>query len=128
MYLIIDGLVQIVSKNLSTIYAEVGQDAYFGEVALFFGLNRTATVRYLSRLYRRCKTDCTLLKLRKHVVMETLKEYSHVQDSIKSKAKFHYEEYLKRIENMSATTAVITTNESTLSDLLKKVNIRHNLY
>lgn len=45
MYFVIDGTVQIVSQNLKTVYAEVGKDAFFGEVSLFYDINRTATVR-----------------------------------------------------------------------------------
>lgn len=45
MYFIIDGTVQIISSDGKQIYAEMGKDSYFGEVGLFYDINRTASVR-----------------------------------------------------------------------------------
>jgi hypothetical protein len=45
MYFIIDGVVQIVSNDMTQIYAEIGKNGYFGEVGLFYDINRIASVR-----------------------------------------------------------------------------------
>jgi CRP-like cAMP-binding protein len=45
MYIVLDGIAEVVSEDGKTVYAELGADSFFGEVALFFDVPRTATVR-----------------------------------------------------------------------------------
>jgi CRP-like cAMP-binding protein len=45
MYIILYGIAEVVSEDGRTVYAELGINSFFGEVALFFEVPRTATVR-----------------------------------------------------------------------------------
>jgi len=57
MFFIISGEVQVESDDGSKIYAEMGQNSFFGEVALFYDIKRTANIR--------AKTQCTVMELYK---------------------------------------------------------------
>ncbi|KAJ3332127.1 hypothetical protein HDU91_003165, partial [Kappamyces sp. JEL0680] len=72
------------------------------------------------------KADSTLLKLSKRVVIDTLKEYSNLQETIKAQAQVHYDAHLKRSLPISSAAASVATDESTVADLLKKMSIFAN--
>jgi len=57
MFFIISGEVQVESDDGNKIYAEMGQNSFFGEVALFYDIKRTANIR--------AKTQCTVMELDK---------------------------------------------------------------
>jgi len=57
MFFIISGEVQVESDDGSKVYAEMGQNSFFGEVALFYDIRRTANIR--------AKSQCTVMELYK---------------------------------------------------------------
>jgi len=88
MFFIISGEVQVESDDGSKIYAEMGQNSFFGEVALFYDIKRTANIR--------AKTQCTVMELYKDVLDKLLKEYKDIELQMKAIAKENYDLFQKR--------------------------------
>jgi CRP-like cAMP-binding protein len=88
MFFIISGEVQVESDDGSKIYAEMGQNSFFGEVALFYDIRRTANIR--------AKSQCTVMELYKDVLDKLLKEYSGIENQMKAIAKENYDLFQKR--------------------------------
>ncbi|KAI8929535.1 cyclic nucleotide-binding-like protein [Entophlyctis helioformis] len=88
MYFVIDGAVQVVSEDLQTVYAEMAKLSFFGEVSMFYEVNRTATVRASAR--------STLVDLSKEALESVLAQYTTIRTQVQAKAVENYKLYLKR--------------------------------
>jgi len=71
MYLMRRGLVEVLSKDKSSVVANLGPGSYFGEVGLIFGEARTADVR--------AKTYCELAMLKKSDLDEVLVDFPLIE-------------------------------------------------
>ena len=90
MFFVLDGAAEVISANGAIVYAELPVNTFFGEVSLFFEVNRTATVR--------AKTFTTVIELSKSALKTVLDQHSELRELILSKANENYEVYKKRQE------------------------------
>jgi len=97
MFFIISGEVQVESDDGSKVYAEMGQNSFFGEVALFYDIRRTANIR--------AKTQCTVMELCKDVLDKLLKEYSDIENQLKAMAKENYDLFQKREQEIKIASS-----------------------
>lgn len=92
MFFIVTGNVQVESDDGQTVYAEMGQNSFFGEVALFYDITRTANVR--------TKTLCTVMELQKDVLDNLLKQYKDIESEMKAIATENYKLFKKREDDI----------------------------
>lgn len=92
MFFVISGIVQVESDDGTKIYAEMGQNSFFGEVALFYSISRTANIR--------TKTQCTIMELYKEDLVKTLKQYPNIETHMRAIAEENYKLFLKREEEI----------------------------
>ncbi|KAJ3050221.1 hypothetical protein HK097_008814 [Rhizophlyctis rosea] len=88
MYFLIDGEAQVISDDGSTVYAELKPSSFFGEVALFYEVSRTATVR--------ASTKLTLFELDKSDLGEVLDQHPQLQETMKKTAEENWLLFQKR--------------------------------
>ncbi|TPX33320.1 hypothetical protein SmJEL517_g03772 [Synchytrium microbalum] len=89
MFILADGIADVVGgPNNEKVYAELQNQSFFGEVALFFQVRRTATVR--------ARVRCTTLELSKEVLQTTLSEHQSVREAVRRSAQANYALYLER--------------------------------
>ncbi|KAJ3277606.1 hypothetical protein HK104_003166, partial [Borealophlyctis nickersoniae] len=88
MFFVIDGSADVVSDDGVTVYAEMGPSSYFGEVALFFEVNRTATVR--------ARTRTTMFELSKEALWKVLDQHPALKSTMQVKARENYELFQSR--------------------------------
>ena len=88
MFIILTGNLEILSSDGSQVYGQLSKNSYFGEVSMFFGEARTASVR--------CKTDVTYLEIDRATLELTFSRYEKVKDSIYKVAHRNYQTYLER--------------------------------
>ena len=88
MVIILHGHVEIISPDGIQVYGELSKNSYFGEVSMFFGEARTATVR--------CKTAVTYLELNHEIFERTVSRYEKVKQCIYKVAQQNYQAYLDR--------------------------------
>ena len=115
MYFIIDGTVEVVSSDGTQIFAEMSKDSFFGEVSLFYNINRTASVR--------AKTETTLIVLGKSDLDSTLLSYPDLKESIQIVASENYRSHCARKQSASLAKGIseaMTSIEAT-TDYLKQV-------
>ncbi|KAJ3168607.1 hypothetical protein HDU88_001499 [Geranomyces variabilis] len=107
MYFVLDGTAEVISEDGATIYAELNATSFFGEVALLFEVNRTATVR--------SRTRTTLFELRKDALTAVLDQNSTSSSgaefarTMRERAKANFELFQSRqrkVEEMSAGAPV----------------------
>ncbi|KAJ3040797.1 hypothetical protein HDV00_010412 [Rhizophlyctis rosea] len=96
MYFLVDGEAQVVSDDGSTVYAELKPSSFFGEVALFYEVARTATVKAKSR--------STMFELDKDDLWEVLNQHPALQDTMKATAQENYELFMKRQRGVEKIT------------------------
>ncbi|KAJ3159299.1 hypothetical protein HDU86_001902 [Geranomyces michiganensis] len=103
MYFVLDGTAEVVSEDGATIYAELNATSFFGEVALLFEVNRTATVR--------ARTRTTVFELRKDALTAVLDQNSRSPSgaefarTMRERAKANFELFQSRqrkVEEMSS--------------------------
>ncbi|KAJ3414709.1 hypothetical protein HDV05_006146 [Chytridiales sp. JEL 0842] len=82
MFFVVDGVAKVISEDGSNIYGEFTANTFFGEVALFFEINRTATVR--------SDSVCTVFELHKHVLKDLLSQHPDLRDKMAAKAEENY--------------------------------------
>ncbi|KAI9331646.1 hypothetical protein DFJ73DRAFT_781474 [Zopfochytrium polystomum] len=104
MFFVMDGTACVVSENGETVYGEITSGSFFGEVALFYEVNRTATVR--------ARTVCTCFELSKGVLDRILKQYPEMEEAVREKARQNYVLFLAR-ENAIKIAAVEDTQRFT---------------
>jgi len=97
MFFIISGEVQVESDDGSKVYAEMGQNSFFGEVALFYDIRRTANIR--------AKSQCTVMELHKDVLDKLLKEYRGIENQMKAIAKENYDLFQKREQEIKIASS-----------------------
>ncbi|KAL6600667.1 hypothetical protein U3516DRAFT_561429 [Neocallimastix sp. 'constans'] len=97
MFFIISGEVQVESDDGSKVYAEMGQNSFFGEVALFYDIRRTANIR--------AKSQCTVMELYKDVLDKLLKEYSGIENQMKAIAKENYYLFQRREQEIKIASS-----------------------
>ncbi|KAI9206670.1 uncharacterized protein BJ171DRAFT_16301 [Polychytrium aggregatum] len=88
MYFVVDGIAEVTSEDGSTVYAELGENSFFGEVALFFEVNRTASVQ--------SKTGCTVFELSKDSLHSVLDKHPSLQAKMREKALENYNLFQSR--------------------------------
>ena len=82
MFIILEGTAAVVSEDGQTIYAELTNNNFFGEVALFYDINRTATVR--------AQVDLTLFELTKEAFQMVLNSHPVFAKKLLEIAAFNY--------------------------------------
>lgn len=97
MFFIISGEVQVESDDGSKVYAEMGQNSFFGEVALFYDIRRTANIR--------AKSQCTVMELYKDVLDKLLKKYQDIENKMKAIAKENYDLFQKREQEIKIASS-----------------------
>ncbi|KAJ3170000.1 hypothetical protein HDU87_000523 [Geranomyces variabilis] len=107
MYFVLDGTAEVVSEDGGTIYAELNATSFFGEVALLFEVNRTATVRSRTRttLFELCKDALTAV-LDQNSTSPSGAEFAR---TMRERAKANFELFQSRqrkVEEMSAGAPV----------------------
>lgn len=84
MFLVAMGTAEVVSESGDAVYAEIAPGSFLGEVALFYDVSRTASVR--------ARGDLTVFELAKGDLERVLKEYPSVEDNVRQKAAENYEQ------------------------------------
>jgi CRP-like cAMP-binding protein len=97
MFFVISGVVQVISEDGKTVFAKMGGNTFFGEVALFFDVPRTATVR--------ARDKCVLFELEKSSVRDILKQYPKIEKNIVLIAENNYKLFKKRQESVKKVAA-----------------------
>ncbi|HMV35704.1 MAG TPA: ion transporter [Turneriella sp.] len=95
MYFISRGKVEVVSEDGKTVYATLGDGAFFGEIALLFSSERTASVR--------AAEYCDLYTLDKYTFDNVLSKFPGVAEHVKIMAE---ERRQRTIAERSDATAV----------------------
>ncbi|KAJ3022550.1 hypothetical protein HKX48_005868 [Thoreauomyces humboldtii] len=100
MYFVLDGTAEVVSEDGTAVYAELVPNSYFGEVALLFAVNRTATVR--------SRTQTTMFELSKDALTTVLAQYPSFEQNMKDRAEANLELFQnrqKKVEEISDKAA-----------------------
>ncbi|KAI8921947.1 cyclic nucleotide-binding-like protein, partial [Powellomyces hirtus] len=128
MYFVLDGIAEVVSEDGLTIYAELNPNSFFGEVALLFEVNRTATVR--------SRTQTTMFELSKDALTTVLEQNSSGKGgesefviNMKARAKANFElfqERQKKVEEISTGAPVEEFGLEATANRLKQVSIFQN--
>ncbi|KAJ3098251.1 hypothetical protein HDU97_004173 [Phlyctochytrium planicorne] len=79
MYFVVDGTAEVISSDGLEVFGTLLQNTFFGEVALFFDVNRTASVR--------ARTVCTLFELDKDSLKKVLQQHKTLRDQMQEKAE-----------------------------------------
>ncbi|KAI9326481.1 hypothetical protein DFJ73DRAFT_965112 [Zopfochytrium polystomum] len=115
MFFVMDGTACVVSESGDTVYSEITSDSFFGEVALFYKVKRTATVI--------ARTVCTCFELHKDVLQRILVHHPQLEERVREKARQNYEMALARelaIKAVNVEDAQKFTEEAII-ERLKKV-------
>ncbi|KXS20691.1 camp-binding domain-like protein, partial [Gonapodya prolifera JEL478] len=88
MFFVVEGLAEVVSEDGFKTYAQMRGGSFFGEVALFYDVARTATVLV--------REECTLLELHKEELMHVLSKYPLVEEAVRQVTDENYQLYLVR--------------------------------
>ncbi|KAJ3175998.1 hypothetical protein HK101_010525 [Irineochytrium annulatum] len=118
MFFVVDGLAEVVSEDGTQVFGEMPPNTFFGEVALFFEVNRTATVR--------SKTSCALFELDKDALNAILSQHSLLKEEMTAKAEENFrlaQERKKAVLQLSTQNAVAFDVEATVHRL-KKVGLK----
>ena len=99
MFFIIDGLAAVVSEDMKTTYAELANNAFFGEVGLLFEITRTATVI--------AKSSATLLEISKDAFRNVLVQHPTLKSQLFSAAEENYKLFISRQSEQLANVAKI---------------------
>ncbi|KAJ3114467.1 hypothetical protein HK100_001653 [Physocladia obscura] len=117
MFFVADGIADVVSKNWQTVYGEFGPSSFFGEVALFYVINRTATIR--------ARTICTTLELHKDSLRAILAQHESLARTMLLKAEENYklaierQKAVKKLQEGAGDTTKFTIEDTI--DRLSKV-------
>ncbi|KAJ3192983.1 hypothetical protein HK101_005632, partial [Irineochytrium annulatum] len=120
MFFVVDGLAEVISEDGTQVFGELRANAFFGEVALFFEVNRTATVR--------SKTSCALFELDKDSLTAVLNQHEGLREVMKGKAEENWrlaQERQKAVMQISAQDSLAFDVEATVNRL-KKVTFFQN--
>ena len=116
MFVIIDGIAEVTSPDGNLVYANLSVNSFFGEVCVFYEVNRTATVR--------AKVQTTVLELSKSSLRSALEEYPELKETIMNSAKENFDNFIKRQEGAAYGNQIQNTEEletATLIERLKRV-------
>eukprot|EP01136_Pigoraptor_vietnamica_P001732 Opistho-1_new@28743 len=94
MFFIYKGTVQVIGNDDETVWAELGEDKFFGEIGVLFSVPRTATVRALTR--------CLTFVLTKDKLEETLKNFPEMALQIQREAEERFELYRKHVKKTAS--------------------------
>ncbi len=83
MYFVVKGELDVITENLDTI-STLSEGDFFGEIALFRNIPRTATIR--------AKTYCDLYSLSKGTFDSVVGKYPKIKEIIKSKVEYRVKE------------------------------------
>lgn len=118
LFVIIDGAAEVISPDGKIIFATLSVNAFFGEVCVFYDVNRTATVR--------AKVHTTVLELSKESLRNTLGEYPELKEVIMKSAQENFELFRKRQSSFNLNDALERRNTeeletATVIERLKRV-------
>ncbi|KAI8843134.1 cyclic nucleotide-binding-like protein [Chytridium lagenaria] len=82
MYFVVDGTADVISPDGKEVYGTMLANTFFGEVALFFDVNRTASVR--------ARTVCTLFELEKDSLKKILSQHKQLKEQMYEKAEENF--------------------------------------
>ncbi|KAJ3244442.1 hypothetical protein HDU78_010986 [Chytriomyces hyalinus] len=114
MFFVADGTADVVSKDGKTVYAEFRPSSFFGEVALFYVINRTATIR--------AKTVCTTLELHKDSLRAILAQHESLARTMLAKAEENYKFAIERQKAVKRLQSDGDTHKFTLEDTIDRLN------
>ncbi|TPX33796.1 hypothetical protein SeMB42_g07425 [Synchytrium endobioticum] len=100
MFFVIKGTVQVQSGDSEIVFAQLGKGSYFGEIAILFSVNRTATVC--------AKSKCVLARLSAEELHIILERYPEVAVAINNEAKKRFAELKREIEKAGRAAPSMT--------------------
>ncbi|TPX33495.1 hypothetical protein SmJEL517_g03642 [Synchytrium microbalum] len=100
MFFVIKGVVQVQSGDGEVVFAELGRSQFFGEIALLFSVNRTATVC--------AKTKCVLARLSSEELQNILEKFPDVATAINNEAQKRFADLLSEMERAGKRVPEIT--------------------
>ncbi|KAJ1558403.1 hypothetical protein HK096_001296 [Nowakowskiella sp. JEL0078] len=118
MFFVVEGSADVISDDGTKVYAVMPQHSFFGEVALFFDVPRTATVR--------SSTNCSLFELAKDSLSQILEQHPVLKQTMIAAATENYELFRKRrkaIEKIGKQDENAAFDVEATTDRLKKVPI-----
>ncbi|KAI8805309.1 cyclic nucleotide-binding-like protein, partial [Cladochytrium replicatum] len=121
MFFVMEGIADVTSEDGSVLYAEIPTNSFFGEVALFYDVPRTASVR--------ARTRCTLFELSKEALHRVLGHNADLKSAMDVTAAENFKLFRSRqaaVENIGKRSEAKSTEAfsvEVITDRLKKVPI-----
>ncbi|KAJ3340353.1 hypothetical protein HDU93_007078 [Gonapodya sp. JEL0774] len=94
MFFVVEGLAEVVSEDGFKTFAQMRGGSFFGEVALFYDVPRTATVMV--------RQECTLLELHKDDLLDVLRKHSALEKTLRQTTDENYRLFLSREKELLA--------------------------
>ncbi|KAI8607800.1 cyclic nucleotide-binding-like protein, partial [Chytriomyces sp. MP71] len=114
MFFVADGIADVVSKDGKTVYGEFRPSSFFGEVALFYVINRTATIR--------ARAVCTTLELHKDSLRAILAQHESLARTMLAKAEENYKLAIERQKAVKKLQSDGDTHKFTLEDTIERLS------
>ncbi|KAJ3376982.1 hypothetical protein HDU84_009200, partial [Entophlyctis sp. JEL0112] len=114
MFFVADGLADVVSKDGKVTFGEFGASTFFGEVALFYVTNRTATIR--------ARTVCTTLELHKDSLKAILAQHESLARTMLAKAEENYKLAIERQRAVKILQESEDSHKFTIEDTIERLS------
>lgn len=120
MFFVVDGVAEVISEDQKAVYADLNANSFFGEVALFFEINRTATVR--------SRTRTTMYELSKEALEKVLEQHLELKETMAARAEENFRLFRNRqkaVEEISEQTTADAFGIEATASRLKQVSVEH---
>ncbi|KAJ3077161.1 hypothetical protein HDU98_007546 [Podochytrium sp. JEL0797] len=114
MFFVADGVADVVSKDGKTVFGEFRPSSFFGEVALFYVINRTATIR--------ARTVCTTLELHKDSLRAILAQHESLARTMLAKAEENYKLAIERQKAVKKLQESGDSHKFTIEDTIDRLS------
>ncbi|KAJ3068730.1 hypothetical protein HDU99_003120, partial [Rhizoclosmatium hyalinum] len=114
MFFVADGIADVVSKDGKTTFGEFRPSSFFGEVALFYVINRTATIR--------ARTVCTTLELHKDSLRAILAQHEALARTMLAKAEENYKLAIERQKAVKKLQESGDSHKFTIEDTIDRLS------
>ncbi|KAI8809069.1 cyclic nucleotide-binding-like protein, partial [Cladochytrium replicatum] len=121
MFFVMEGIADVTSEDGKVLYAEIPSNSFFGEVALFYDVPRTASVR--------ARTRCTLFELSKDALHHVLSHNADLKSAMEVTAAENFKLFqsrqaaVEKIGKRSEAKSTEAFSVEVITDRLKKVPI-----